>query len=87
MPKNNSLRELLPRYKKFSTQHLEMNSPIKKRRNVSLACTECQKRRSKVRNIVPTYDASADISAVVLWCDPMHDVRDRRTPVLVRPSS
>lgn len=34
-------------------QHLAADPPKKHRGNVSLACTECQKKRSKVGNIVP----------------------------------
>ncbi|KAJ5238266.1 hypothetical protein N7489_008357 [Penicillium chrysogenum] len=46
MSKNNVLRELLPRKKGSSMRYLETESLIKPRR-VSLACTECQKRKSK----------------------------------------
>ncbi|CAG8041080.1 unnamed protein product [Penicillium nalgiovense] len=51
MSKNNVLRELLPRKKGSSMRYLETESPTKPRR-VSLACTECQKRKSKVRKIL-----------------------------------
>ena len=52
MSKKSLLRELLPREKELSMRYLETHSSTKQRR-VSLACTECQKRKSKVRNIVP----------------------------------
>jgi hypothetical protein len=60
MPKNTILRELLPRDKEGSIQFLEMGLSAKQRRNVSLACTECQKKRSKVRNIVSLLDDGAN---------------------------
>ncbi|OGE46561.1 hypothetical protein PENARI_c191G09200 [Penicillium arizonense] len=46
MSKNNPLRELLPREKWRSMRYLETDSSTKHRR-VSLACTECQKTKSK----------------------------------------
>ncbi|CAG7956599.1 unnamed protein product [Penicillium salamii] len=53
MSKNNSLRQLLPRDKEVGNQYLRLDAPTKPRRNVSLACTGCQKKRSKVRTVVP----------------------------------
>ncbi|CAG8067726.1 unnamed protein product [Penicillium nalgiovense] len=52
MSKNNVLRELLPRRKESSMQCLKTESPTKPRR-VSLACTECQKRKSKCSGTTP----------------------------------
>lgn len=56
MSKKNLLRELLPRNNEFGYQHPKLDLPTKQRRNVSLACTECQKKRSKVKTIVPPFD-------------------------------
>ncbi|KAJ9491408.1 hypothetical protein VN97_g1838 [Penicillium thymicola] len=52
MSKNNLLRELLPRDKGFM-QYPKMDSSTKQRRNVSLACTECRKKRSKCSGATP----------------------------------
>ncbi|KAJ5517479.1 hypothetical protein N7527_009039 [Penicillium freii] len=52
MPKNNALRELLPRQKGSNMRYLETEPPTKLRR-VSLACTECQKRKSKCSGTTP----------------------------------
>ncbi|KAJ6159383.1 hypothetical protein N7497_003920 [Penicillium chrysogenum] len=52
MSKNNILRELLPRKKGSSIRYLETESPTKPRR-VSLAYTECQKRKSKCSSTTP----------------------------------
>jgi hypothetical protein len=60
MSKNNLLRELLPSDKGFNIQYLKMDSSAKQRRNVSLACTECQQKRSKVRNTVSPFDDGAN---------------------------
>ena len=59
MSKNTFLRKLLPRDKEFSVQYLEMDSSVKQRRNVSLACTECQKIRTKVRDFVSPFNDGA----------------------------
>ncbi|KAJ5751420.1 uncharacterized protein N7511_008385 [Penicillium nucicola] len=53
MSKNTLLRELLPRDKEFSILYLKTDSSAKQRRNVSLACTECQKKRSKCSGTNP----------------------------------
>ncbi|KAJ6088101.1 hypothetical protein N7499_004283 [Penicillium canescens] len=52
MWKNNPLRELLPREKRWSVRYLETDLSTKHRR-VSLACTECQKRKSKCSGTAP----------------------------------
>ncbi|KAJ5346964.1 uncharacterized protein N7506_000217 [Penicillium brevicompactum] len=62
MSKNNLLRQLLPNDKEVGNQYLRVDAPTKQRRNVSLACTECQKKRSKVRTIVPLLDARTDLA-------------------------
>ncbi|OGE46882.1 hypothetical protein PENARI_c094G05795 [Penicillium arizonense] len=52
MSKNNPLRELLPREKGWSMRYLETDL-LTKHRRVSLACTECQKRKSKCSGTNP----------------------------------
>ncbi|KAJ6091641.1 hypothetical protein N7467_003610 [Penicillium canescens] len=52
MSKKNLLRELLPREKELSMRYLETHSSTKQRR-VSLAYTECQKRKSKCSGTAP----------------------------------
>ncbi|KAJ5531273.1 hypothetical protein N7527_004666 [Penicillium freii] len=44
---NNILPKLLPREKESNIRYLEIDLSIKQYRRVSLACTECQKRKSK----------------------------------------
>ncbi|KAJ5974738.1 hypothetical protein N7481_008445 [Penicillium waksmanii] len=46
MSKNNLLCELLPSDKEF-IQYLKIDLKTKQRRNTSLACTECRKKRFK----------------------------------------
>ncbi|OQE10124.1 hypothetical protein PENFLA_c001G01190 [Penicillium flavigenum] len=53
MPKNNILPELLPRGQGSSIRYLETDSSTKQHRRVSLACTECQKRKSKCSGTTP----------------------------------
>ncbi|KAJ5335712.1 uncharacterized protein N7506_005648 [Penicillium brevicompactum] len=60
MSNNQCRRQLLPRDKEVGNQYLRVGAPTKQRRNVSLACTECQKKRSKVRTIVPPLEAGTD---------------------------
>ncbi|KAJ5346818.1 uncharacterized protein N7506_000071 [Penicillium brevicompactum] len=52
MSKINHLRKLLPREKGLSMPYLETDSSTKRRR-VSLACTECQKKKSKCSGATP----------------------------------
>ncbi|KAJ5531403.1 hypothetical protein N7527_004796 [Penicillium freii] len=56
MSKNNILPQLLPREMGASLLYLERVSTAEQHRRVSLACTECQKRRSKVRKTVLTFE-------------------------------
>ncbi|CRL28960.1 Fungal transcriptional regulatory protein, N-terminal [Penicillium camemberti] len=53
MPKNNTLPELFPREKGSGIRYLETDSSTKKHRRVSLACIECQKRKSKCSGTTP----------------------------------
>ncbi|KAJ5775820.1 uncharacterized protein N7511_000831, partial [Penicillium nucicola] len=53
MSKNNLLRELLPSDQKFNNQYLNLTLPAKQRRKVPLACTECQRKRSKCSGTNP----------------------------------
>lgn len=84
MPKNGTVRKLLPAKSGSNMQHLEEGLLTNKRRNVSLACTECQRKRRKVRNILPylkkvlTY-----ICNIVLWNDSMRQMRGRSMPVQI----
>ncbi|KAJ5778382.1 hypothetical protein N7520_001628 [Penicillium odoratum] len=53
MPKNRSLRKLLLASKGSIIQPPKSASSIKQRSNVSLACTECQKKKSKCSGTIP----------------------------------
>ncbi|KAJ5205220.1 hypothetical protein N7491_004157 [Penicillium cf. griseofulvum] len=46
MPKNQTLRQLLPAEENYLRKS---SQPTRKRCNVSIACTECQKRKAKAR--------------------------------------
>ncbi|KAJ5946410.1 hypothetical protein N7454_003249 [Penicillium verhagenii] len=61
MPKNSTLRNILPaKNGRNNLQHPEADSSASKRRKVSLACTECQKKKVKVGNIIPASGDGAD---------------------------
>ncbi|KAJ5632858.1 hypothetical protein N7490_009197 [Penicillium lividum] len=53
MPKNRSLRKLLPASKGSIIKPPMSASSIKQRSNVSLACTECQEKKSKCSGTTP----------------------------------
>jgi hypothetical protein len=77
MPKNQTLRQLLP-----AENYLRKTSPpATKRCNVSIACTECQKGKTKVRATNPMIDDSADGSIIVLWYDAVYKMRNRSAPM------
>ncbi|KAJ5641188.1 hypothetical protein N7490_005188 [Penicillium lividum] len=78
MPKNRSLRKLLPAIKGSIIQPPESGSSIKQRCNVSLACTECQKKRAKCSGTIPC------ARCVTEECDCIYNPRgDRRSKAYI----
>ncbi|KAJ5461050.1 uncharacterized protein N7458_002602 [Penicillium daleae] len=53
MGKIKTLRTLLPAGKKHTVQSLEAGSAKDMRRNISLACTECQRKKTKCSGTTP----------------------------------
>lgn len=49
MPKEKRLRTLLPAEEKHTTQPLEAGTVKEIRRNISIACTECQRKKTMVK--------------------------------------
>jgi hypothetical protein len=49
MPKKRTLRTLLPAEEKRTTQPLEEGLVKEIRRIISIACTECQRKKTKVK--------------------------------------
>ncbi|KAJ6102299.1 hypothetical protein N7486_004726 [Penicillium sp. IBT 16267x] len=78
MPTNRTLRKLLPASKGSNIQSPESGSSIKQRCNVSLACTECQKKRAKVRSLITKFGDAANIPNTVLRYNTLRKVHYRR---------
>ncbi|KAJ5461039.1 uncharacterized protein N7458_002591 [Penicillium daleae] len=53
MAKSDTLRTLLPAKAEHTVRHSGADSAKERRRNVSIACTECRRKRTKVRQPNP----------------------------------
>ncbi|KAJ5654804.1 hypothetical protein N7490_001807 [Penicillium lividum] len=78
MPTNRTLRKLLPANDGSIIQSPESGSSIKQRCNVSLACTECQKKRAKCSGTIPC------ARCITEKCDCIYNPRgDRRSKAYI----